>query len=331
MKTIKISITSIVIAISMCSQVFAGTYMSELSGKDISDTIKDQRPVAIMIDNEKQALPHYGVSEADIVYEMINSTANDRITRLMCLYKDWGSIPRIGSVRSVRPTHIPLAGEYDAMLIHEGGPELYIKEPLSKGYVGDLNGGFSRLQNGKSKEFTEFVLEGEVISHAKKANVPTKYTRTLERNTHFRYYKADNKLSEKYTRVKTANSINLSSAFKHTKTHLEYNDVTDTYDYYVYDFLQKDEEDSATITFKNVIVQFAPAYQLDENGYMYYEVEGAGKGYYFTNGERISIKWQKDSPLGITKYYDKMGNEIDLNKGNTYIAIIPDSYGIGIK
>ena len=35
------------------------------------------RPIAVMVDNEKVALKHFGTAEADIVYEMMNSTAND--------------------------------------------------------------------------------------------------------------------------------------------------------------------------------------------------------------------------------------------------------------
>jgi len=75
-------------------------YRSELTNEWISQAIQNQRPVAIMVDNEKTALDHYGVTQADIVYEMMNSTANDEVTRLMCIVKDWGSITRFGSIRT---------------------------------------------------------------------------------------------------------------------------------------------------------------------------------------------------------------------------------------
>ena len=70
----------------------ANMYRSELTNEWIDISLKNQRPVAIMVDNEKAALPHYGLTEADIVYEMMNSTANGRITRLMAIVKDWGKI-----------------------------------------------------------------------------------------------------------------------------------------------------------------------------------------------------------------------------------------------
>ena len=58
-------------------------YRSELTNEWIDESLKDQRPIAVMIDNEKTALPHFGVADADVVYEIMNSTLNDRITRFM--------------------------------------------------------------------------------------------------------------------------------------------------------------------------------------------------------------------------------------------------------
>ena len=79
-----------------------GKYRSELTNELIDDSLKDQRPIAVMVDNESIALPHYGLSHADVVYEMMNSTMNGRITRFMALFKDYESVDQIGSIRSVR-------------------------------------------------------------------------------------------------------------------------------------------------------------------------------------------------------------------------------------
>ena len=47
-----------------------GMYRSEITNEWIDESLKNQRPVAIMVDNEKTALPHYGLTEADVVYEL---------------------------------------------------------------------------------------------------------------------------------------------------------------------------------------------------------------------------------------------------------------------
>ena len=97
-----------------------GMYRSELTNEWIDEGLKNQRPVAIMVDNEKVALPHYGLTEADILYEMMNSTLNNRITRFMAIVKDWGKIEQFGSIRSTRSTNVYLVGEWNAVLCHDG-------------------------------------------------------------------------------------------------------------------------------------------------------------------------------------------------------------------
>ena len=94
-----------------------GMYRSELTNEWIDESLQDQRPVAIMVDNELTALDHYGVTQSDIVYEIMNSTANGEITRFMCIVKDWENITQFGSIRSARPTHFMIAPEYNAILI----------------------------------------------------------------------------------------------------------------------------------------------------------------------------------------------------------------------
>ena len=136
-----------------------GMYRSELTNEWIDESLQNQRPVAIMVDNEKTALPHYGLNDADIVYEMMNSTANGEITRFMALFKDWGSIKQVGSIRSVRPTNFMIAPEYNAVVIHDGGP-FYIDAYLKNPWVEHLSGGFARIKNGKPREFTEYVTTG---------------------------------------------------------------------------------------------------------------------------------------------------------------------------
>ena len=130
-------------------EVPEGMYLSELTGLPSSEDLRDQRPVAVMVDNEKIALDHFETAECDIVYEIMNSTANDRVTRLMCIRKDWKPIQQMGSIRSTRPTNIPLAAEYNAVLVHDGGP-FYINDWLARSYARHLSGGFAWIKNGKN-------------------------------------------------------------------------------------------------------------------------------------------------------------------------------------
>lgn len=139
-----------------------GMYRSELTNEWIDEALQNQRPIAVMVDNEKTALPHYGLTEADIVYEMMNSTKNDRITRFMALVKDWAKIEQFGSIRSTRPTNIYLVGEWNAVLCHDGGPFYATDLIKEKDYCENFSGTFSRVNNGKPREFTEYIVTGDL-------------------------------------------------------------------------------------------------------------------------------------------------------------------------
>lgn len=324
-------------------QAAGEVYTSELTGLPISASLKDQRPIAVMVDNEKVALKHFGTAEADIVYEMMNSTANDRITRLMCIYKDYNSVPTIGSIRSIRPTNVILAGEYNAICVHDGGP-YYINEWLAKPWSDNLSAGFARIPNGKKREFTEYVTTGEVNNRIAAAGYSKNYTplylSTRERESHFLFNPVETLLSTTYggVGVASATQINLTPAFPHNKSMLKYNANTMTYDYYEYGSLHTDGEDGQALTFKNVILQETSFSQLDAHGYLIYNAIGympstTATGYYFTDGQVIPITWYKNGETAITKYYDYTGQEIKLNLGKTYIGLVPSdawtAIGIG--
>lgn len=309
-------VTGVVSAFVMSTTAYAAT--SELTGLEIDDGIANQRPVAIMVDNEKKALSHYGIGEADIVYELMNSTANGRITRLMCVYKDWANLGQTGSIRSARTTNVILTGEYNAVLIHDGGP-VYINNYLKQPYAAHLSGGFSRVSNGKPREFTEYVFGPELVGRFAKAGLPTTYTYGLERQSHFLFAGADTELTSDIV----VNTVELGKIFVHNKSSLSYNAETRTYDYYEYGMLHQDAEDGQVLSFKNVILQDTTFNTLDKNGYLTYNVVGSGVGYYITNGKAIPITWSKGSETGFTHYYDATGNEISINRGKTYIALVP--------
>lgn len=310
-----------------------GMYLSELTNEPIDEALMNQRPIAVMVDNEKFALPHFGVNSADVVYEIMNSTANDRITRLMVIMKDWKNIQQLGSVRSTRPTNFMLAAEWNAILIHDGGP-FYNDQYYAKDYVNNLSGGFARFSNGKATEYTEYVTS-ESYTNADKGKTydglearieQAKYSKEYNEfyeGPHFLFAKGGVDLSQKSDAVV---ATNVSLPFYHNASQLKYNETTGLYEYYEYGSEHVDALTNEVTAFKNVILQSCSFAQLDENGYLIYNVIGPGTdGYYLTDGYAIPIAWGKASETAITKYYNKVnGEEIEINTGKTYIAIVPD-------
>ena len=301
----------------------AGMYFSELTNLPIDEALKDQRPIAVMVDNEKTALPHFGINDADIVYEIMNSTQNDRITRFMVLVKDWEKITQLGSIRSTRPTNILLAAEYNAVLCHDGGP-FYIDAYFSKAVFKDhFSGIFSRVDNGKAREFTEYILPGDLDKAFANSKFSTTYTEYYP-GEHFTFApKVDPITLADDADSKSCTFIDLP--FKHNGSELEYNDADKKYYYSEYGSPHKDGKTGETLCFDNVIIQNCTFTKLDDHGYLIYNVIDSGKeGYYCTNGRCVPITWSKGGEdNSITKYYDMSGNELNINTGKTYITLVP--------
>lgn len=301
-----------------------GMVYSELTGLPIDESLANQKPIAAMVDNEIKALPHFGLNSADIIYEMVNSTANDRITRLMVIYKDWGNIEQLGSIRSVRPTNIWVGSEYNAVICHDGGP-VYIDAYLARDYAQHFSGIFSRVNNGKAREFTEYIMKGDLEKAFNNSSYSTEYDQFYE-GPHFKFTTESKPIE---LEGDAATDINLSAAFKHNQSELKYDEGAGLYSYYVYGKPHDDGKTGETLTFKNVILQEAGLYQLDKNGYCAYMMfgeTGSGDGYYITNGKAVKITWKKTTENGITRFYLENGEELTLNAGKTYIGIVPDEY-----
>ncbi len=305
-------------------EIPAGMYRSELTNLPISEDIKNQRPIAVMVDNESLALPHFGLAEADIVYELMNSTLNGRITRFMVMVKDWGAIEQLGSIRSARPTNFMLASEWNACLVHDGGP-FYIDQYTTRDYCCHFSGGFSRVNNGKATEYTEYIMKGDLESKFAGSSYSTEYDEYNPGNHYtFALPTKPNVLDETYAGY-TYDATLIDLPFPHNGSWLDYNADTGLYEYSEYGAAHLDGEDNERLAFTNVIIQKCTFAQLDENGYLVFNILAENMpGYYITGGKAIDITWNKLSETDITRYYDGTGQQITLNTGKTYIAIVPD-------
>lgn len=298
-----------------------GMYRSELTNELIDESLKNQRPIAVMVDNESIALPHYGLTQADVVYEMMNSTLNGRITRFMVLVKDWEKIEQLGSIRSVRPTNVLIASEWNAVICHDGGP-FYVDAYMADPSVDNFSGTFSRVDNGKPREYTEYILPGDLEKNFENSGVSREYTSYYE-GPHYQFANEDNPVDlTGQANVIDANLVDLP--FPHNESLLEYNEDDGLYYYSEYGEPHLDPgNDNQQLAFKNLLIQSCGYTQYDEHGYMIFDCVSKGYGYYVTNGKAIYVSWEKTSMTSPTRYYDMDGNEITLNTGKTYVGFVP--------
>ena len=77
-----------------------GQIESYLTGEWIDTEIAYRRPMAVMIPNNRNALPQFGISYADIIYEAPMEKCS--CTRLMGIFQNYGDLEYIEPIRSSR-------------------------------------------------------------------------------------------------------------------------------------------------------------------------------------------------------------------------------------
>ncbi|MBO6148231.1 MAG: DUF3048 domain-containing protein [Lachnospiraceae bacterium] len=299
-----------------------GMVASELTGEWIDESIADQRPMAVMVDNDKPALPHFGVSEVDVMYEMINSTQNEGVTRFMAMVKDWGKIKQLGSIRSTRPTNLQIFPEWNAILCHDGGP-FWNDNFYKNKFVERFSGTFSRVNNGKAREFTEYVMAGDIEKNFKNSKFSRTFNEYHQNDYHY-LFASRNKPNDLSSYSDAVDCKKLTLPFRHNKPWMEYDESSKTYKYFQYGAAEADAGNgNKQVAFTNVLLQNARLEQLDDHGYMmYYPSESNRDGWFITQGKAIPVKWTKLNDLAATHYYDLDGNEIRINVGKTYVGLI---------
>lgn len=307
-----------------------GMVRSRLTNEWVSADVASLRPLAVMIPNDKSALPQYNISNADIVYECL---VEGEITRLMAIYGDWTNLERVGNVRSCRDYFVYWAFEWDAIYCHAGGP-FYIDEVIGRSDTQNINalvapqGVFYRTSDRSAPQ--NLYLDGQdIVKEANRLGYDLTPRNGYSDNVHFQFAtKANpNNMEEYGSSAVNATKIDLAAAYPVTQTWFEYNADDGLY----YRFQKPSggtHMDAATesqLAFENVLIQFTYHEQRDENGYLAFQcIDTSKDGWLFTNGKGIHVNWKKTSDYGATRYYDDNGKEVQLNTGKTMICIVQD-------
>lgn len=299
----------------------------------------DERPIAFMIDNNKNAQPQAALNRTYLVYEIIVEGGE---TRLMALFKGVDVSKKdvvVGPIRSARHYFIDYALENNAIYAHLG------QSPKASDYittfdVPDING--QVYDTGKAKTSTALFWRDKVnkkaphnaytsIASIKEICEKKKYSLKSNTESVLNYVEKENTLDIENSIL--ANKVVIPYASGHTVRY-EYNTETGRYTRYSKGTKQKDEETGEDVTTKNLIISFIKNTTLkDGENKDRQDLENFvdAKGYYITNGKAIEIVCKKGFIGGQTKYVDLNGKEIEVNDGNTWINICPIDSNVTIE
>lgn len=296
--------------------------VNPLTGLPLEHGSPDDRPVAIMLNNLKKALPQLGVSQADIIYEVL---AEGGITRMLGVYQSVEGVGTIGSVRSSRPYYLELALGHDAVYLHAGGsPDAYSKikswgvtalDCVNGPYEGTL---FWRDQWRRKNLGYEHsvVTSGEAIT--------TLFPSYSFRQRHQEGYTYDMAFVEDGAPGgETAQSVTVP--FSDYKTGLFTFDA-DTGLYLVSEYGQPyvDGNSGEQVGVTNLLILKTRCANIpgDEYGRITVDLTG-GEGWFACGGQYVPIRWEKGFPNGQLRYCTADGAPLVLGQGRSYVCVVP--------
>ncbi len=298
-----------------------GETQSLLTGEWIPEEDAANRPVAIMFGNTSDALPQYGVSNADVLYECL---VEGGLTRLMGVFDNYEDAPKYGSIRSCRLYYAQLAKEYDAIYCHYGQASI-AKSYLDSDAIDNLNGLDGSVEpvmyyrsTDRSAPHNVFTTPDGIAAGIEKKGYRTTYADGY--TGHFTFSDGEEPVV-----LDGETAEMMQTSYPISKTWFEYNESTGLYERFHYKKAHVDGENDEQLAFTNVIFMYVPGRVIDDKGRMEFDTVGSGTGQYFTGGKYIDITWKKDDLESPSLFYTTDGETLVMNPGKTAICIMTTS------
>ena len=298
-----------------------------LTGEPISGELANRRPLAVMLNNLKKALPQLGQSQADIIYECL---AEGGITRMMGVYQSVEGVGMIGSVRSARPYYLELALGHDALYIHAGGSEdAYAKiRSWDVDHFDAVRGPYqgrspdSNLMWRDADRRKNNGLEHSVVTTGSAIET---YLPEEVRREHKEDYRYPQQFTDDGTPAAGEKAVTVTVPFSNYKTGVfTYDEESRTYLVEEYGQPYIDGNTGEQVGVTNVIIlQTACSATGDSLAHITVDLTSGGEGWYACGGKIIPIHWSKADRSSSFVYTTEDGEPLVLGRGKSYVNIIP--------
>ncbi len=292
---------------------------------DLTDGAIGKRPVAVMVNNVSYAMPQYGVSQADIIFEI---PVEGDATRFMALYGDYTQVPKICPIRSCRYYFPALSQGFDAFYVNWGIDDSIADylEALDLDQIEGITntGGLfgrdqDRLNQGYSLEHTGYFDGTKLVSYIESQGLRTDLNED-KKGPAFQFNGLEEQLKPEGSDC-TSVQINFGAQ----SSQFTYDAENKVYLKQINGDAQVDGKTGEQLAFTNVFVLETDISVRDSVGHKEIDWDGGtdSVGYYVSNGGVQKITWSKDynNESSYLRFYDESGQEISINRGKSYIAL----------
>ena len=275
---------------------------------------KNQKLLAVKLDDTKQAHPQIGIQAADLVFvEQVESG----LTRLLALYSSVYP-PSIGPIRSARISDIDLLAQFGKVAFAYSGSQTKMRPVLASANLNNLSAEknppsiFSRAADRIAP--VDMILDPEkLLAHA-----IDRWKMSLISLTApvFEFGEVN------------ANSISIVDAtvkWPNAKYLISWDKSRNAWNLMQNDFAEVDAN-TGSIYVDNAIIQIveiSPSIYGDKFGGItpISKTVGNGDAYLLRDGKYLPIKWQRADAQNITTWVDLNDDPVNLKAGKTWIFL----------
>lgn len=306
-------------------------YTNPLTGQGTYTDMSADRPIAIMINNLKKALPQLGVSQADIIYE---APAEGGITRMMAVFQSMDQAGELGSVRSARPYYVELAAGLDAIFIHAGGSDDAYTAIKNYGVfnIDGVNGPYGGTMFWRDADRKKNAgFEHSLLTSPERISKLLAGSLSKMRQTHKDGYLLPLTFTQDGTPADGSPADTITIRYSKYKTGVfRYDPVSGTYLAEQYGAPYVDGNNGQQVAVTNVLILATSIKTIpgDTAGRQSVKLTGSGSGWFACGGKYIPITWSKDSATAPLRYFTADGQPLELGVGKSYVNIVDTDYPV---
>ncbi|WP_042141972.1 DUF3048 domain-containing protein [Paucisalibacillus sp. EB02] len=280
----------------------------------------NHRAVGIMVNNHSKARPQTGLSQADIVFEVL---AEGMITRFLAIFHS--EQPEVvGPVRSAREYYFDLANRYHALYIYHGAAG-FVNDMLDNrnidhldGAIYDNDGNLFKRESFRVAPHNSYLL----FKNVHKVASDIGYEVTAEHNP--MPFLSEDEVGT--ISGDSANHVEIVYSNKPVNTvEFEYDPTTEKYNRYNNGEMTVELETNEPIQVDNIFIIETYHEVIDDAGRRAIDFYDGGNAYLIQKGKVQQVEWEnRDGQLIPVKD----GEVIGFVPGKTWINVVPTNPGM---
>ncbi len=285
-----------------------------------TDEKVDNRIISVMVNNHSSARPQTGLSEADIVFEIL---AEGMITRFLAFYQS--EMPEVvGPVRSAREYYFKLARGYNALYVYHGAAtfvnEMIVDQGIDylNGSIYDNDGNLFKRESFRKAPHNSYLQLQAVYDVAEGKGYETKAS--YEPLEFLSDTEAESLSGNAAKHVKIVYSNNPMEIVE-----FNYDETSGNY------FRSSDGEQTVKLNSEdpiqatNVFIVETFHEVIDDEGRRAVDLESGGNGYLIQRGQVQEVQWENRDGRIVPV---KDGQPVGFVPGKTWINVVPANPGM---